>query len=139
MDYAPKSTDGGSLNYDFTLTEFGGEIENGFREIKNPTKEELERAIKNIVFYDGEFFTLISSEPINGYTMLGGMVLYGDSLITASAHVEYKSNTGKVVKAYDKSGVSSAGLLEMLMNFMDRRTPNVNDGSWKFDEVVYSE
>lgn len=119
-------------NSGFMLTEFGGEIEEGFRETENPTKQQLERAIKNIVFYDGDFFTLVSDDPINGFIMVGGSVLDGDDFITATAEVEITGKDDTVL--YDLPSLCSAEMLELLTDFMDGRTPDIHNGKWKISE-----
>ena len=121
-------------SYTFTLTEFGGNIDGGFRETDDPTEADLKNAVDNLALNDGEFFTLIGNESINGYRMLGGMTVYGDTLLTASVHVETGMKHGKHVgKAYDKQ-VTPEQLLVMLKDFLNCRTPNVKDGTWVFDK-----
>ncbi|MDE7373515.1 MAG: hypothetical protein K2N18_05580, partial [Clostridia bacterium] len=133
--YEPQSTDySRNYNYVFTLTEFGGKIEDGYREKDNPTEEDLKNAVDNLALYDGDFFTLIGNESINGYTMIGGMTVYGDKLLTASVHKETGVKNGKRIgKAYDKQ-VTPNELLQMIKDFMNCRTPNINDKGWVFDK-----
>lgn len=133
--YEPQSTDySHNFNCEFTLTEFGGKIEDGYREKDNPTEEDLKNAVDNLALYDGDFFTLIGNKSINGYTMIGGMTVYGDKLLTASVHKETGVKNGKRIgKAYDKQ-VTPDELLRLIKDFMNCRTPDVSDRSWVFDK-----
>ena len=133
--YEPQNADySRNFNYVFTLTEFGGKIEDGFRETDNPSEDDLKNAVDNLALYDGDFFTLIGNESINGYTMIGGMTVYGDKLLTASVHKETGVKNGKRIgKAYDKQ-VTPEELLQMIKDFMNCRTPDVSDKSWVFDK-----
>ncbi|MCM1306181.1 MAG: hypothetical protein NC037_02030 [Bacteroides sp.] len=133
--YVPQNDDYSyNFNSGFTLTEFGGAIEEGFRETKNPTDDELKNAVDNLVLHDGDMFTLISDEPINGYTLVGGMIMYGETSVTASVHVRTGVKNGKELgKSYDKK-VTADGMLQLLKDFSAGRTPNIHDGTWVFDE-----
>ena len=133
----PQSTDYVPYHsYSFTLTEFGGKIEGGFREINNPTEADLKNAIDNLELYDGDFFTLISDEPINGYGMVGGMTLYGEKLLTASVHIDLGNVRGKHLgKSYDKA-MTGNDLLKLTTDFLNCKTHNIKDGC-VFDEDIH--
>ena len=133
--YEPQSSGyNPNFNYVFTLTEFGGKIEDGYRETDNPTEADLQAAVDNLALYDGDFFTLIGNESVGGYTMIGGMTVYGEKLLTASVHKETGVKNGKRIgKAYDKQ-VTPEGLLQLVKDFLNYRTPNIKDGTWVFDK-----
>lgn len=140
--YAPQNTYAQNagyshdFDYNYVLTEFGGDIEEGFREIKSPTETDLKNAVDNLTLHDGEMFTLISNEPINGYTLIGAMTEIGEALPTASVQREAGMKNGKrIEKSYDKS-VTAAELLKLLCDFLNGHTPDVSDGSWTLDRDI---
>ncbi len=121
--------------YKFWLTVFGVDNDKGFEEIYDPTEKDLRKAVE-IIKTEKEFFTIISYDPINSFTLLSASMEYGEDWYTATIQHEAGERNGKrIEKSYDKK-MNDDELIKLVTDFINYRTPDITDGSWIFNEVI---